>query len=89
MAEGQEAVYYINGPSRSAAEAGPYVEAFLKRDIEIIYTLEPIDDFVMSHLGEFGGNKLVSADRADLDLSAVKSEESEEKKEAEAALATA
>ncbi len=64
----QEEIYYINGPSRAAIEAGPYVEMFKKKDIEIIYTLEPIDDFVLSHLGEFDGKKLVSADGADLSL---------------------
>ncbi|MCK5517277.1 MAG: molecular chaperone HtpG, partial [Desulfobulbaceae bacterium] len=64
----QEEIYYINGPSRAAIEAGPYVEMFKKKDIEIIYTLEPIDDFVLSHLAEFDGKKLVSADGADLSL---------------------
>jgi TNF receptor-associated protein 1 len=68
MKEGQDKIYYINGPSRQALEMGPYVEMFNKRDIEIIYTLEPIDDFVLNHLGEFDGKKLVSADRADLKL---------------------
>lgn len=68
MKEGQDNIYYINGPSREALEAGPYVEMFRKREIEIIYTLEPIDDFVLNHLGEFDGKKLVSADRADLKL---------------------
>jgi len=80
MKEGQESIYYINGPSRAAIEAGPYVEMFTKKDIEILYTLEPIDDFVLSHLAEFDGKKLVSADRADLDLG--KEETPEEKEEA-------
>ncbi len=80
MKEGQEAIYYINGPSRAAIEAGPYVEMFTKKDIEILYTLEPIDDFVLSHLAEFDGKKLVSADRADLDLG--KGGASEDKDEA-------
>ncbi|OQX16725.1 MAG: molecular chaperone HtpG [Desulfobulbaceae bacterium A2] len=70
MNEGQEEIYYINGPSRSAIEQGPYVELFRQRGVEILYTLEPIDDFVLSHLGEFDGKKLVSADRADLKLPA-------------------
>lgn len=65
----QEEIYFINGPNRAAIEAGPYVEMFKEKDIEIIYTLEPIDDFVLNHLGEFDGKKLVSADRADLSLS--------------------
>jgi molecular chaperone HtpG len=86
MVEGQKEIYYINGPSRTTAESGPYVEAFRKRNIEIIYTLEPIDDFVMNHIGEFDGKKLVSADRGDLDLSAIKSTGDAEEKEAESAL---
>ncbi len=68
MGEKQEAIYYINGPSRQAIETGPYFETFKRRNIEILYTMEPIDDFVFSHLGEFDGKKLVSADRADLKL---------------------
>ena len=68
MREGQDKIYFINGPSRAAVEYGPYVEMFKKRGIEIFYTLEPIDDFVLNHLGEYEGKKLVSADRADLSL---------------------
>ena len=68
MKEGQQDIYYINGPSRDAIEAGPYLEVFKKQDLEILYTMEPIDDFVFSHLGEFEGKKLVSAERADLEL---------------------
>ncbi len=73
----QKEIYYINGPNRAAIEAGPYVEMFTKKDIEILYTMEPIDDFVLSHLGEFEGKKLVSADSADLPIN----KDEEEKKE--------
>lgn len=68
MQENQDAIYFINGPNRAAIEYGPYVEMFKKRGVEIFYTLEPIDDFVLNHLGEYNGKKLVSADRADLNL---------------------
>lgn len=68
MKEGQDEIYYINGPTRHAIETGPYFEVFKRRDVEIIYTMEPIDDFVFSHLHEYDGKKLVSADRADLKL---------------------
>ncbi len=80
MGEDQKEIYYINGPSRAAVENGPYTEMFRKNDIEIIYTLEPIDDFVLSHLGEYDGKKLVSADRADLTLPDSGKAESEEEK---------
>jgi molecular chaperone HtpG len=68
MPEGQNEIYYINGPNRQAIETGPYFEVFKRREVEIIYTMEPIDDFVFSHLHEYEGKKLVSADRADLKL---------------------
>jgi len=75
MTEDQKEIYYINAPDRKAAEAGPYVETFKQRDLEILYTLEPIDDFVFSHLGEFDGKKLVSADSAELHLPDKKDDE--------------
>ncbi len=68
MKEGQDSIYFINGPSRAAVENGPYVEMFKKRGVEIFYTLEPIDDFVFNHLGEYDGKKMISADAADLRL---------------------
>ena len=81
----QEEIYYINGPNRAAIEAGPYVEMFTKKDIEILYTMEPIDDFVLSHLGEFEGKKLVSADRADLSITKDEEEPKEESSAKESA----
>ncbi len=68
MKEGQDEIYYINGPSREAIATGPYIETFKRRNLEVFYTMEPIDDFVLTHIGEFDGKKLVSADRADLKL---------------------
>ncbi|PHR24563.1 MAG: molecular chaperone HtpG [Desulfotalea sp.] len=76
----QEEIYFINGPNRASIAAGPYVEMFKEKDIEILYTLEPIDDFVLNHLGEFDGKKLVSADRADLSLAKDEKEEKDEEK---------
>ena len=80
MQPDQDSIYYINGPSRAAIEAGPYVEMFKKKDIEIIYTLEPIDDFVLSHLREFEGKKLVSADSADISIPETAQDTQEESK---------
>jgi molecular chaperone HtpG len=40
--------------------------------------MEPIDDFVCTHIGEFDGKKLVSADRADLKLPDLRDKEEKE-----------
>jgi len=81
MKEGQSEIYYINGPSRIAIENGPYVEMFKKREVEILYTLDPIDDFVLSHLGRFDDKKLVSADQADLRLPEPEDKDDKEKED--------
>ncbi|MDA8441813.1 MAG: molecular chaperone HtpG [Peptococcaceae bacterium] len=68
MPEGQTGIYYANGPTREAIEAGPYLEAFRDKDYEVLYTHEAIDDYVLSQLGEFEGKRLISADQTDLNL---------------------
>lgn len=68
MKAGQDKIYYLNGPGRESIEASPYFEAFRQKGIEVLYTREPIDDFVLSMLAEFEGKKIVSGDQADLDL---------------------
>lgn len=68
MKAGQTAIYYINGPTRNTIEAGPYMETFKKKDIEVLYLYQPVDDFVLSAIREYDGKKIVSADQADLNL---------------------
>lgn len=84
MPEDQKAIYYINGASREAIEAGPYVEALRARNIEVIYTYDPIDDFVFDHLGTYQEKPLKSADRGDLDLPEIENENELAKEDADA-----
>jgi TNF receptor-associated protein 1 len=78
MKEGQEAIYFLNGPSKEMIEAGPCLEAFRSLDLEVIYSYEPVDYFILSGLIEFEGKKLVSADQADLEHPALENREGEE-----------
>ena len=68
MPSKQKDIYYLHGPSRESIEAGPYLEAFKTRNIEVLFLYDPIDTFVMNHLAEFAGKRLVSGDQKDLDL---------------------
>jgi TNF receptor-associated protein 1 len=70
----QEEIYYLVGMSRDAIEAGPYLEAFKARGLEVCFFTEPVDQYVMEALPEFNGKKLVSADRAEIDLDEVAAE---------------
>jgi len=67
MKEGQKAIYYLAAPDRRALDASPHLEMFRKRSIEIVYLYDPVDDFVLSGLGEFDGKPLKSADQVEPD----------------------
>jgi molecular chaperone HtpG len=66
--EGQKEIYYLVGPSRQVIAAGPYLEAFRERGIEVAFFTESVDEFVLDALDEFDGRKLVPADRAGIEL---------------------
>ena len=68
MKDEQKEIYFLYAPSRASIEAGPYLEAFTSRNLEVLFLYDPIDEFVMNHLHEFEGKKLVSADSSEVEL---------------------
>ncbi len=74
--EDQDSIYYLVGLDRKSMEAGPYLEAFQKRGIEVIFLTDNIDDYIMETLREYKGKKLVSADRAEIELDELPESES-------------
>jgi molecular chaperone HtpG len=68
MQEEQKEIYFLYAPSREAVESGPYLEAFTSRNLEVLFLYDAIDEFVMNHLHEFDGKKLVSADSSEVEL---------------------
>jgi len=72
--EDQNEIYYIVGASREVIENGPYLEAFKARGIEVAIFTDAVDQYVFDTMPEFKGKKLVSADRADIELDDVATE---------------
>lgn len=72
MKEGQKDIYFINGPTKEVIESSPYLEVFQDQDIEVLFTHEPVEDYILSQLGEFEGKKLVSIDQAALELPGIR-----------------
>ena len=77
--ENQKDIYIITGESRAAVDASPFVEALKKKDIEVIYMVDPIDEYVTQQLKDFDGFKLKNCSKDGLDLEQTE----EEKKKAE------
>ena len=78
MRDDQKEIYYLYSDSREAIEAGPYLEAFKARNLEVLFLYVPIDEYVMSRLGEFEGKRLLSADQDDIELESLTPEDSGE-----------
>ena len=68
MKEGQKEIYYLVGPNREAIEAGPYLEGFRARNLEVLFCYENVDEYVMTNVHEFDGKRLLAADHADVKL---------------------
>ena len=68
MKDGQKEIYFLVGPNRETLEAGPYLEGFRARNLEVLLCTHPVDDYVMSQLHEFDGKKLAAADSAEVKL---------------------
>jgi molecular chaperone HtpG len=81
MKEGQSKIYFIIADSYAAAKNSPHLEILRKKGIEVLLLWERIDEWLMNHLSEFDGKKLVSVTSGDLELGDLEDEESRKQQE--------
>ena len=68
MPEGQKEIYYLSADTYEAAKNSPVLEAFRQHGYEVLFFVDPMDEFFAERVREYDGKKLRAADRGELDL---------------------
>merc|ERR1719456_1363683 len=68
MKDGQKDIFYITGESKKAVENSPFVEKLKKKGLEVVYMVDPIDEYCVGQLKEYDGHKLVCVTKEGLKL---------------------
>merc|ERR1711939_900842 len=80
MKKGQKNIYYISGESKEAVEKSPFLERLRKKNLEVLYYVDPIDEYAMPQLTEFKGFQFMGANKENLKLDDDDQEEKKVKK---------
>ena len=83
MREGQSAIYYITGESKEKLETSPFIEVAVKRGYEVLFLVDPIDEYVMQQVKDYEGKKFVCLTKEGVEFE--KSEEEKKQEEEEKA----
>ena len=81
MPESQKKIYYATGTDKATIEKLPQMELLKEKGLEVLYLLDPVDEFAIETIRTYSDKEFQSISRGDLDLDDAESQEA--KKETE------
>jgi molecular chaperone HtpG len=66
MPSNQKQIYYITGQSLKSVVNSPFIEKCKRRNFEVLFMVDPIDEYCIQQLREYQGNQLVCVTKESL-----------------------
>lgn len=63
MKEGQKDIYYVTGESYTVVKDLPCMEKLKKKGYEVLFLVDPMDEYMIQHLQEYNDKKMVNCSR--------------------------
>ncbi|CAH8476651.1 unnamed protein product [Schistosoma intercalatum] len=64
----QQDIYYITGESKQAVMNSPFTERLTQRGFEVLFMVDPIDEYAVTHIRQYENKKLVCVTKDGLQL---------------------
>lgn len=75
MPESQKKIYYATGVDKATIEKLPQMELLKEKGLEVLYLLDPVDEFAIETIRTYADKEFQSISRGDLDLDDAESQE--------------
>lgn len=79
MNENQKGIYYVTGESLKSLQSSPFLEKLKNKNIEVLYMIDPIDEYAVQQLKNYEGKSMISVTKEGFEID----EDEEDKKQLE------